>query len=105
MYLNRGNHESTNLNIKSGFKDEITKKYGGEHQFDDQFILEFFGDIFRWMPIAHLINHRIMVVHGGISGSPTLAVEDIRNKQLSSRLVLSMFTICVIIIKSVKILF
>merc|ERR1719322_520193 len=43
--------------------------------------LNFFGDIFRWMPIAHLINHRIFVVHGGFSGSPTLAVEDIRNKQ------------------------
>ena len=80
VYLNRGNHESITLNIKNGFRDEITKKYGGEHQFDDQFILEYFGDIFRWMPIAHLINHRIFVVHGGISGSATLAVEDIRNK-------------------------
>ena len=84
VYLNRGNHESITLNIKNGFRDEITKKYGGEHQFDDQFILEYFGDIFRWMPIAHLINHRIYVVHGGISGSATLAVEDIRNKQLRS---------------------
>ena len=81
MYVNRGNHESFQLNVRNGFRDEIIRKYGGEHQFDDHFMFEYFGEIFRWMPIAHVINHKILVVHGGISGLTNLAVEDIRNKQ------------------------
>ena len=81
VYLNRGNHEALCLNIRNGFRDEIIKKYGGENQFDDHFMLEYFGEIFRWMPIAHLINHKVFVVHGGISGMTNLAVEDIRIKQ------------------------
>ena len=81
VYLNRGNHESLMLNIKNGFRDEIIKKYGGPNQFDDHFMFEYFGEVFRWMPIAHLINHKIFVVHGGISGSDNLAIEDIRNKK------------------------
>lgn len=77
VFLNRGNHESATVNMKHGFQKELLAKYGasgGEH-----FMFEFFGEIFRWMPIAHLIDDKILVVHGGISGSATLKVDDLRN--------------------------
>jgi serine/threonine-protein phosphatase 5 len=53
---------------------EISDKYGG-----DPFLFEFFGEIFRWMPVAHVVEGKILVVHGGISASPTLTLEDIQN--------------------------
>ena len=56
----------------SGFMKEISDKYGG-----DPFLFEFFGEIFRWMPIAHLVQKKILVVHGGISASPSLSLDDI----------------------------
>ena len=51
---------------------EIADKYGG-----DPFLFEFFGEIFRWMPVAHVVEGKIFVVHGGISASPTLMLDDI----------------------------
>ena len=57
-----------------GFMKEVSDKYGG-----DPFLFEFFGEIFRWMPVAHVIAGKIFVVHGGISASPTLTLDDILN--------------------------
>ena len=53
---------------------EISDKYGG-----DPFLFEYFGEIFRWMPIAHLVQKKVLVVHGGISGAPNLTLDDIAN--------------------------
>ena len=75
IFLNRGNHESSTVNLKHGFHREITKKYGNS---GDNFMFEFFGEIFRWMPFAHLINDKILVVHGGISGDPNLTLDSFR---------------------------
>ena len=83
VFLNRGNHESATVNAKHGFQKEIARKYaaagGGGGGAGDHFMFEFFGEIFRWMPIAHLISSKILVVHGGISGAPNLTLDAIRN--------------------------
>ena len=89
VFLNRGNHECATLNMKHGFRKEINLKYGRSRGKevggpatptpDDYFMFEFFGQIFQWMPIAHLINSEILVVHGGLSASSNLTIEDIRN--------------------------
>ena len=53
-------------------------RYGAGTQ-TDQFMFEFFGEVFRWMPIGHLINSKILVVHGGISGDAALTTQDLKN--------------------------
>ncbi|XP_040575646.1 uncharacterized protein [Lepeophtheirus salmonis] len=70
IFINRGNHESSALNSRHGFQKEISHKYG------DLFMFEHFGEIFRWLPLVHLVETRIFIVHGGIS--PNATVNDIR---------------------------
>jgi serine/threonine-protein phosphatase 5 len=72
--LSKGNHESSIVNAKHGFMKEVGEKYVG-----DPFLFEFFGEIFRWMPVAHVIEDKILVVHGGISAAPSLTLDDISN--------------------------
>lgn len=60
LYLNRGNHEAWELNTMYGFEGEVVNKYCS-----DTFLL--FLDLFKHLPIAHVVNQEIFVVHGGLS--------------------------------------
>ncbi|TPP59276.1 Serine/threonine-protein phosphatase [Fasciola gigantica] len=55
FYLSRGNHESENMNRLYGFEGEVKSKYSVE-------MVEIFTDLFNWLPLAHLINGRILEV-------------------------------------------
>lgn len=57
--------------IRNGFAKELKDKY------DDFFMFEFFGEIFKWLPLAHVISGRILVVHGGLSSNLDLKLQDI----------------------------
>ena len=72
VFVNRGNHESAIVNATHGFAKETKMK------FDDFFLFQYFTEVFRWMPLAHLIADRILVVHGGLSSNLQLKIEDIR---------------------------
>jgi serine/threonine-protein phosphatase 5 len=61
------------MNARDGFAKELREKCSG-----DQFISRYFGEIFRWLPLAHLIEGRVLVVHGGLSANPELRLDDIR---------------------------
>lgn len=39
---------------------------------------EFFNQIFNWLPLAHVINHKIFVVHGGLFSSDEVTLDDLR---------------------------
>ncbi len=73
VFVNRGNHESDFINARDGFAREISTKTGGDH-----FMFQFFGEVFRWLPLAHLINSRVLVVHGGLSAKKDLRLDDIK---------------------------
>lgn len=59
VHINRGNHEDHVLNSSHGFWTEVMSKFGLG-------IYNEFQASFRHMPIAHVINNRVFVVHGGL---------------------------------------
>ncbi|KAH9948541.1 phosphoprotein phosphatase [Amylocystis lapponica] len=89
MYINRGNHESKEMNRTYGFEGEAKHKHGEQ-------TYKLFAHIFTTMPLATLINatqppaspgkailspeghKRYFVVHGGLFSKDGVTLEDIR---------------------------
>lgn len=60
VLVNRGNHEELSITQVFGFMKECEQKY-------DHFIFELFCESFKYLPLATLIDHRVLVVHGGVN--------------------------------------
>ena len=60
IFLLRGNHEDASLNRVYGFYDECKRKYNVK-------TWKSFVDCFNYMPIAALVENKILCMHGGIS--------------------------------------
>lgn len=69
--MNRGNHEAKSLNKLYGFEGEVRHKY-------DIKIYDLFASLFCYMPIAHCINKKILIVHGGLFSKDGVKLEDIQ---------------------------
>lgn len=71
FFMARGNHESYNMNSMYGFEGEAKAKYG-----DKAYPL--FQELFCALPLAHLINKRVFVVHGGLFSQDGVTIDMIR---------------------------
>ncbi|XP_057536294.1 serine/threonine-protein phosphatase 5 isoform X1 [Amaranthus tricolor] len=71
MYLSRGNHESRSMNKIYGFEGEVKSKL------NDTFV-ELFAEVFCCLPLAHVINEKVFVVHGGLFSVDGVKLSDIR---------------------------
>ena len=60
FFMLRGNHESENINKIYGFFDECKRRYSVK-------LWKLFSDCFNSLPIAALINDKIICMHGGLS--------------------------------------
>ena len=70
FFMSRGNHESKNLNKMYGFEGEVKMKYNEK-------FYDLFSDLFCYIPIAHCINRKIFIVHGGLFSKDGVKISDI----------------------------
>ena len=70
--MSRGNHESQTMNQMYGFEGEVKAKYTSQ-------MSEFFTEVYNWLPLAHCINRRVLVMHGGLFSEDNVSLNDIRN--------------------------
>ncbi|KAK9828150.1 hypothetical protein WJX74_000955 [Apatococcus lobatus] len=71
VHLARGNHESRHMNQVYGFEGEVKHKFNGT-------VMDLFRELFCWLPLAHVINKRVIVVHGGLFARDGVTLDDIR---------------------------
>ncbi|CAN1758896.1 Serine/threonine-protein phosphatase 5, partial [Linum perenne] len=71
MHLARGNHESKSMNKIYGFEGEVRSKL------NDKFV-ELFAEVFCCLPLAHVINGKVFVTHGGLFSVDGVKLSDIK---------------------------
>lgn len=59
VHINRGNHEDASVTTVFGFMKEVQSKY-------DMYTFHAFAESFRWLPMATVIEKRVIVLHGGL---------------------------------------
>lgn len=71
FFINRGNHETDDMNRAYGFEGECKAKYN-----DRTFKL--FSESFSALPLATLIGKKYLVLHGGLFSDDKVTLDDIR---------------------------
>uniref|UniRef100_A0A060SZJ0 Serine/threonine-protein phosphatase n=1 Tax=Blastobotrys adeninivorans TaxID=409370 RepID=A0A060SZJ0_BLAAD len=72
FFINRGNHETDNMNKVYGFEGECQAKYVSEQVF------KLFSESFSALPLASLIGNSYFVVHGGLFSTDGVTLDQIR---------------------------
>lgn len=74
MFINRGNHESIDLNKTYGFEGEVLTKYCS-----NTFLL--FTKFFEFLPLGHIIEKKIIILHGGLFERKNIKISDLQKIQ------------------------
>nr|CAD7427858.1 unnamed protein product [Timema monikensis] len=70
-FRNPGNHESQTMNQMYGFEGEVKSKYTAQ-------MSELFTEVYNWLPLAHCLNSRVLVMHGGLFSRDDVTLDEIR---------------------------
>ncbi|RDA85059.1 hypothetical protein CP532_3127 [Ophiocordyceps camponoti-leonardi (nom. inval.)] len=71
FFLNRGNHETDDMNRVYGFEGECKAKYNDR-------VFKLFSESFSALPLATLVGKKYLVLHGGLFSDDNVTLEDIR---------------------------
>nr|XP_043631471.1 serine/threonine-protein phosphatase BSL3-like isoform X1 [Erigeron canadensis] len=77
VHLIRGNHEAADINALFGFRIECIERMGER---DGIWVWHRINKLFNWLPLAALIEKKIICMHGGI-GRSINHIEQIENLQ------------------------
>ena len=75
IHLLRGNHEDKWINNAFGFAEECSHRLGEDPAEPDS-VFNKINELFDWLPLAALIEEKIVCLHGGI-GSTLVSIEQI----------------------------
>ncbi|KAK3328468.1 serine/threonine-protein phosphatase 5 [Cercophora scortea] len=71
FFINRGNHETDDMNRAYGFEGECKAKY-------NERIFKLFSESFSALPLATLVGGKYFVLHGGLFSDDNVTLDDIR---------------------------
>ncbi|XP_075223084.1 protein phosphatase D3 isoform X1 [Lycorma delicatula] len=71
FFMSRGNHESQTMNQMYGFEGEVRSKYSA-------LMSDLFTEVFNWLPLAHCLNGRVLVMHGGLFSKDNVTLDALR---------------------------
>ncbi|PBP15912.1 serine/threonine-protein phosphatase 5 [Diplocarpon rosae] len=71
FFINRGNHETDDMNRAYGFEGECKAKYNDR-------VFKLFSESFSALPLATLIGKKYLVLHGGLFSDDKVTLDDIR---------------------------
>lgn len=71
VFINRGNHETNDMNQVYGFEDECKLKY-------NERLFRCFSESFQALPYSTVIGGDYIVMHGGLFSEDNVTLEDIR---------------------------
>ncbi|OBZ84553.1 Serine/threonine-protein phosphatase 5 [Choanephora cucurbitarum] len=71
LFLARGNHETDNMNKVYGFEGEVKAKFS-------EMMFNLFSETFNALPLAHVIQNKIFVTHGGLFSRDNVTLDEIR---------------------------
>lgn len=71
FFINRGNHETDDMNRAYGFEGECKAKY-------NERVFRLFSESFSALPLATLIGSKYLVLHGGLFSDDQVTLDDIR---------------------------
>lgn len=75
IHMIRGNHQDHQINCTFGFIDECIDKCK-EDPSDPNSVFNHMNKLFEWLPLAAVVEDRILCLHGGI-GSSVKSLDDI----------------------------
>ncbi|CAD7957807.1 unnamed protein product [Amoebophrya sp. A25] len=73
VHLARGNHETRNMNKLYGFEGETRNKF-------DVQLYNLFCEVFCYLPLCHVFNKEVFIVHGGLFSQDNVTLADLEKE-------------------------